>query len=276
VSSRRRPASCPPGETSEHLARTVFTRTEADGSVSAYLPRHLRRTDSHTTMVNGLGVLGWGVGGTRAEDRDSRPPVPCSSRASVGFKLTGAIPPERRRTDVVLTITQMLRAHGVVGKIRRVLPDRRPLRPPRQRAYHRQHVAGIRLDGRDLPNRRGTLDYLRLKGRADEQSPSSRPMRRPRGCGTSPRARSATTRNTSNSTSPTVVPSIARSQTPAGPPRPVGVQGLLPHEHRELRARRRARGRPRHPRRWDRDATQSRRCRHRLDHPRARTPRIPR
>jgi aconitate hydratase len=98
----------------EYLARVTFTR-EVGGVLQAY-PDTLVGTDSHTTMVNGLGVLGWGVGGIEAEAAMLGQPVSMLIPKVVGFKLTGAIPTGVTATDVVLTITQMLRKHGVVGK----------------------------------------------------------------------------------------------------------------------------------------------------------------
>ena len=94
----------------EHLARVVFTR---DGL--AY-PDTLVGTDSHTTMVNGLGVLGWGVGGIEAEAAMLGQPVSMLIPQVVGFKLTGELPEGATATDLVLTVTEMLRRHGVVGK----------------------------------------------------------------------------------------------------------------------------------------------------------------
>ena len=94
----------------EHLARVVMTRNG-----QAY-PDTLVGTDSHTTMVNGLGVLGWGVGGIEAEAAMLGQPVSMLIPKVVGFKLTGEIPPGATATDVVLTITEMLRRQGVVGK----------------------------------------------------------------------------------------------------------------------------------------------------------------
>jgi aconitate hydratase len=94
----------------EHLARTVMTRNG-----QAY-PDTLVGTDSHTTMVNGLGVLGWGVGGIEAEAAMLGQPVSMLIPKVVGFKLVGEIPPGATATDVVLTITEMLRRQGVVGK----------------------------------------------------------------------------------------------------------------------------------------------------------------
>src|SRR3954447_16822878 len=82
----------------------------------AAFPDTLVGTDSHTTMINGLGVLGWGVGGIEAEAAMLGPPVSMLIPRVVGFKLTREIPPRATATDVVLTITQQLRTHGVVGK----------------------------------------------------------------------------------------------------------------------------------------------------------------
>ncbi|MBE8528590.1 aconitate hydratase, partial [Amycolatopsis sp. H6(2020)] len=98
----------------EYLARTIMAR-EVDGVLRAY-PDTLVGTDSHTTMVNGLGVLGWGVGGIEAEAAMLGQPVSMLIPKVVGFKLTGKIPAGSTATDVVLTITQMLREQGVVGK----------------------------------------------------------------------------------------------------------------------------------------------------------------
>ena len=98
----------------EYLARTVMTR-DLDGETLAY-PDSCVGTDSHTTMVNGLGVLGWGVGGIEAEAAMLGQPVSMLIPKVVGFKLTGSIPVGATATDVVLTITEMMRKHGVVGK----------------------------------------------------------------------------------------------------------------------------------------------------------------
>ena len=98
----------------EYLARVVMTR-EVDGVLRAY-PDTVVGTDSHTTMVNGLGVLGWGVGGIEAEAALLGQPVSMLIPRVVGFKLNGELPIGTTATDLVLTITQMLRKHGVVGK----------------------------------------------------------------------------------------------------------------------------------------------------------------
>jgi aconitate hydratase len=99
----------------EYLAQTVWTKEEADGSVVAY-PDTCVGTDSHTTMVNGLAVLGWGVGGIEAEAAMLGQPVSMLIPEVVGFKVTGKAKEGVTATDVVLTVTQMLRKKGVVGK----------------------------------------------------------------------------------------------------------------------------------------------------------------
>ncbi len=97
----------------EHLARVVFSQT-ANGVTEAY-PDTLVGTDSHTTMVNGLGVVGWGVGGIEAEAAMLGQPSSMLIPKVVGFRLTGAMPRGTTATDLVLTITEILRKHGVVG-----------------------------------------------------------------------------------------------------------------------------------------------------------------
>ncbi len=98
----------------EYLARVVFEKME-DGALLAY-PDTLVGTDSHTTMINGLGVLGWGVGGIEAEAAMLGQPMPMVTPQVVGFRITGQLPEGATATDAVLTVTQMLRAKGVVGK----------------------------------------------------------------------------------------------------------------------------------------------------------------
>ena len=100
----------------EYLARVVFGAEGANGSTSLAYPDTLVGTDSHTTMINGLGVLGWGVGGIEAEAAMLGQPVSMLVPQVVGFKLTGSLPEGATATDLVLTVTQMLRKRGVVGK----------------------------------------------------------------------------------------------------------------------------------------------------------------
>src|SRR6185437_11158065 len=98
----------------EYLARVIFVQ-ESNGKGAAY-PDTLVGTDSHTTMINGLGVLGWGVGGIEAEAAMLGQAVSMLIPQVVGVKLTGRLSEGATATDLVLTITQMLRTHGVVGK----------------------------------------------------------------------------------------------------------------------------------------------------------------
>jgi aconitate hydratase len=100
----------------EYLARVVFGAEGGKGSNSLAYPDTLVGTDSHTTMINGLGVLGWGVGGIEAEAAMLGQPVSMLVPQVVGFKLTGSLPEGATATDLVLTVTQMLRKRGVVGK----------------------------------------------------------------------------------------------------------------------------------------------------------------
>ncbi|WP_018156019.1 aconitate hydratase AcnA [Demetria terragena] len=147
----------------EHLARTVMTR---DGK--AY-PDSCVGTDSHTTMVNGLGVLGWGVGGIEAEAAMLGQPVSMLIPRVVGFKLTGEIPAGATATDVVLTITQMLREHGVVGKFVEFYGDGVGVVPLANRATIGNMSPEFGSTCAIFPIDDVTLDYLRLTGRADDQ-----------------------------------------------------------------------------------------------------------
>lgn len=99
----------------EYLARGVFTKKQQDGSLLAY-PDSLVGTDSHTTMINGLGIVGWGVGGIEAEAGMLGQPLTFLTPEVVGFYLTGELPPAATATDLALTVTQILRQHKVVGK----------------------------------------------------------------------------------------------------------------------------------------------------------------
>ncbi len=140
----------------EHLAKVVFTR-EHDGETLAY-PDTCVGTDSHTTMVNGLGVVGWGVGGIEAEAAMLGQPVSMLIPRVVGFKLSGELPEATTATDLVLTITEMLREHGVVGKFVEFYGPGVSRRAAGQPGDDRQHVPGVRLDHRHLPHRRRDPD----------------------------------------------------------------------------------------------------------------------
>ena len=150
----------------EYLARTVMTR-EVDGVLRAY-PDSCVGTDSHTTMVNGLGVLGWGVGGIEAEAAMLGQPVSMLIPRVVGFKLTGEIPPAATATDVVLTITEMLRAHRVVGKFVEFYGEGVAQVPLANRATIGNMSPEFGSTAAIFPIDDVTLDYLRLTGRDDE------------------------------------------------------------------------------------------------------------
>lgn len=150
----------------EYLARTVMTR-EVAGVLRAY-PDTCVGTDSHTTMVNGLGVLGWGVGGIEAEAAMLGQPVSMLIPRVVGFKLTGSIPAGATATDVVLTITEQLRKHGVVGKFVEFYGEGVAAVPLANRATIGNMSPEFGSTAAMFPIDDVTLDYLRLTGRSDE------------------------------------------------------------------------------------------------------------
>ena len=152
----------------EYLARVVFSHERPDGTMQAY-PDTLVGTDSHTTMVNGLGVLGWGVGGIEAEAAMLGQPVSMLIPQVVGFRLTGELPEGATATDLVLRVTELLRRKGVVGKFVE---------------FYGSGLAALRLADRAtignmapeygatcgiFPVDGATLDYLRFTGRSEEQ-----------------------------------------------------------------------------------------------------------
>ncbi|MDN4639719.1 aconitate hydratase [Agreia sp. PsM10] len=151
----------------EYLARVTMTR-EVEGVLRAY-PDTCVGTDSHTTMVNGLGVLGWGVGGIEAEAAMLGQPVSMLIPKVVGFKLSGAIPMGVTATDVVLTITQMLRKHGVVGKFVEFYGAGVAEVPLANRATIGNMSPEFGSTAAMFPIDDVTLDYLRLTGRSEEQ-----------------------------------------------------------------------------------------------------------
>jgi len=156
----------------EHLARVVFDRTvtTADGSsvLQAY-PDTCVGTDSHTTMVNGLGVLGWGVGGIEAEAAMLGQPVSMLIPRVVGFKLTGEIPAGVTATDVVLTITEQLRQHGVVGKFVEFYGAGVSAVPLANRATIGNMSPEFGSTAAIFPIDDETTRYLRLTGRSEQQ-----------------------------------------------------------------------------------------------------------
>ncbi|MET0526386.1 MAG: aconitate hydratase, partial [Nocardioides sp.] len=151
----------------EHLARVVFTRDE-DGSTVAY-PDTCVGTDSHTTMVNGIGVVGWGVGGIEAEAAMLGQPVSMLIPRVVGFKLNGDLPEGATATDLVLTITEMLRQHGVVGKFVEFYGPGVSALPLANRATIGNMSPEFGSTIAVFPIDEQTVDYLRMTGRSEEQ-----------------------------------------------------------------------------------------------------------
>ncbi|ARS28169.1 aconitate hydratase AcnA [Sphingomonas sp. KC8] len=152
----------------ENIAQAVWTSTDASGATIAY-PDTCVGTDSHTTMINGLGVLGWGVGGIEAEAAMLGQPVSMLIPEVVGFKLTGALAEGITATDLVLTVTQMLRAKGVVGRFVEFygpgvsalsLADRATI--ANMAPEYGATCGFFPIDGK-------TLDYMRLTGRDEDQ-----------------------------------------------------------------------------------------------------------
>jgi len=197
----------------ENIAQTVWTSTDQNGVTVAY-PDTCVGTDSHTTMINGLGVLGWGVGGIEAEAAMLGQPVSMLIPEVVGFKLTGALKEGVTATDLVLTATQMLRAHGVVGRFVE---------------YYGPGLASLSLaDRATLANMAPeygatcgffgiddkTLDYLRLTGREEDQIALVEAYAKEQGFWIVPNAPDPIFSSTLELDMGTVVPSLA------GPKRP--------------------------------------------------------
>src|SRR5215470_7616817 len=151
----------------EYLARVVFVH-EANGKRTAY-PDTLVGTDSHTTMINGLGVLGWGVGGIEAEAAMLGQPVSMLIPQVVGVKLTGKLHEGATATDLVLTITEMLRKHGVVGKFVEYFGSGLRDLPLADRATIANMSPEYGATCGIFPIDKETLKYLRLTGRSEEQ-----------------------------------------------------------------------------------------------------------
>src|SRR3954465_14556105 len=151
----------------EHLARVAFTR-EIDGELTAY-PDTCVGTDSHTTTVNGIGVVGWGVGGIEAEAAMLGQPVSMLIPRVVGFKLSGELPEGSTATDLVLTITEMLRQHGVVGKFVEFYGEGVTALPVANRATIGNMSPEFGSTIAVFPIDQETLDYLELTGRPADQ-----------------------------------------------------------------------------------------------------------
>ena len=229
----------------EYLARVVEDR---DGVA---FPDTLVGTDSHTTMVNGLGVLGWGVGGIEAEAAMLGQPLSMLVPQVVGFKLSGALPEGATATDLVLTVTEILRKTGVVGKFVEYFGEGVPSLPLADRATLGNMSPEYGATCGFFPVDEVTLDYLRLTGRSPERialveayckenllwhDPS-----RPRDVLTGRRARPRRHR------------AVARRAAPPAGPRAARLgEGVVPRDARHVRRRVRERRRRASPRRFPR------------------------
>ncbi|MFD4372224.1 aconitate hydratase AcnA [Streptomyces sp. NPDC058486] len=191
----------------EHLARTVMVRNG-----QAY-PDTLVGTDSHTTMVNGLGVLGWGVGGIEAEAAMLGQPVSMLIPRVVGFKLTGELPTGTTATDLVLTITEMLRKHGVVGKFVEFYGEGVAATSLANRATIGNMSPEFGSTAAVFPIDGETLNYLKLTGRSAQQVALVEAYAKEQGLWLDPKAEPDFSEKLELDLS-TVVPSIA------GPKRP--------------------------------------------------------
>ena len=206
-----------PGEPRVPGARGLHRDEARHGQLASAYPDTLVGTDSHTTMINGLGVLGWGVGGIEAEAAMLGQPMSMLIPQVVGFRLHGALREGSTATDLVLTVTEMLRKKGVVGKfveffgpgVARAVAGR-----PR---HHRQHGARVRRDLRHLPGRRrdpalpAPLGPLRRADRAGRGV-----LRASRGCSTRADTKEAEYSDTLELDLATVEPSVAGPEAAAG------------------------------------------------------------
>jgi len=196
----------------EYLARTVFSR-EIDGAMQAY-PDTVVGTDSHTTMINGLGVLGWGVGGIEAEAAMLGQPISMLIPQVVGFKLTGSLPEGATATDLVLTVVEMLRQKGVVGKFVEFYGDGLDNLPLADRATIANMAPEYGATCGIFPIDNETLTYLKLTGRSADQIALVETYSKTQGLWREPGAADFDYSATLHLDMSTVVPSLA------GPKRP--------------------------------------------------------
>ena len=213
----------------EYLARVVMTR---DGT--AY-PDTCVGTDSHTTMQNGLGVLGWGVGGIEAEAAMLGQPISMLIPKVVGFRLTGELPSGATATDLVLTITEMLRKHGVVGNFVEFTGEGVAAVPVANRATIGNMSPEFGSTCAIFPIDQNTLDYLRLTGRPGGQLALVEAYAKEQGLWHDPQPGSAVLRGAQPG--PFHRGPVDRGpEAPAGPDRPGRCQDGLPRRPAELRA----------------------------------------
>ena len=220
----------------EHLARTVFTR-EIDGrAATVAYPDTCVGTDSHTTMVNGIGVVGWGVGGIEAEAAMLGQPVSMLIPRVVGFKLNGDLPEGATATDLVLTITEMLRKHGVVGKFVEFYGPGVSALPLANRATIGNMCPEFGSTIAVFPIDEETTKYLELTGRSEEQLALVEAYAKEQGLWHDPDAepRFSEKLELDLADRRTVA---GRPEAPAGPRLAVRRQGVLPRRAGRLRRR---------------------------------------
>ncbi len=199
-------------------------------------------TDSHTTMVNGIGVVGWGVGGIEAEAAMLGQPVSMLIPRVVGFKLNGDLPEGATATDLVLTITEMLRKHGVVGKFVEFYGPGVSVLPLANRATIGNMSPEFGSTIAVFPIDEETTKYLKLTGRTEQQLALVEAYAKEQGLWHDPDAEPRFSEKLELDLA-TVVPSLAGPEAAAGPGLAVERQGVLPHGTGRLRRRVRQRWR---------------------------------
>ena len=220
----------------EYLAHVVMSRADGAGKVTAY-PDTCVGTDSHTTMVNGLGVLGWGVGGIEAEAAMLGQPVSMLIPRVVGFKLTGEIKPAVTATDVVLTVTEMLRKHGVVGKFVEFYGDGVAGVPLANRATLGNMSPEFGSTAAIFPIDQETIEYLKFTGRKPEQLALVEAYAKEQGLWHDPEPRAGVLRI--SRARPVHCGAVdRRAQASTGPNRVVRRQVHVPQDYPQLRRRR--------------------------------------
>ena len=221
----------------EYLARVVFAREH--GGVTRAYPDTVVGTDSHTTMVNGLGVLGWGVGGIEAEAAMLGQPISMLIPQVVGFELTGRLPEGATATDLVLTVVEMLRARGVVGKFVEFFGDGLDHLPLADRTTIANMAPEYGATCGIFPIDAESIAYLRLSGRPESQIALVEAYARVQGLFREPGDRAATYSDTLTLDMGTVEPCIS------GPKRPqdrIPLREAKPVVTDHLRAMQRERG----------------------------------
>ena len=224
----------------EYLARVVFVDSSAEGPARAY-PDTLVGTDSHTTMINGLGVLGWGVGGIEAEAAMLGQPMSMLIPQVLGFKLTGSLQEGATATDLVLTVTEMLRSHGVVGKFVEFYGEGLARLPLADRATIGNMSPEFGSTCAIFPIDAETLRYLEFSGRPHDQIELVEAYAREQGLWHDASSEEPTFTEKLELDLSTVVPSIAGPKRPqdrvslteSKPAFRMALEGYLPEEDLE-------------------------------------------